>query len=96
MTEPSDEAFIKTLLFSMERILAESDRDEVMVSATRFGRLISGIPNGSRNTLPKLEIRVYVYYLELIRRNWPLTSEWICQEVTPSNFHALVFRRRKG
>lgn len=87
-------AFIKTLIFSMEKILEGTDRDNIQIMATRYGRIISGIKNGSRNTLERSEIRVFTYHLELIRRNWPLDSEWVCKEIASGKYFVLIFERR--
>ena len=87
-------AFIKTLIFSMEKILEGTDRDNIQIMATRYGRIISGIKNGSRNTLERSEIRVFTYHLELIRRNWPLDSEWVCKEIASGKYFVLIFERK--
>lgn len=87
-------AFIKTLIFSVEKILEDTNRDEFQITATRYGRIINGIKNGSRNTLERSEIRVFTYHLELIRRNWPLDSGWICKEIASGKFFVLDFERK--
>lgn len=91
----ADAVFLQTLIFSMEKILDGTDRDSVQISATRYGRIISGLKNGSRDTLDRREIKFYTYHLELIRRNWPLDSEWICKEVVARKYFLLEFRRRQ-
>lgn len=95
-TTAGNAAFVRTLVFSMERILEDTDRDEFQITATRYGRIISGIKNGSRNTLERSEIRVYTYHLELIRRNWPLDSDWLCKEIAAGKFFVLNFERKGG
>ncbi len=87
-------AFIKTLIFTMKKILEDTDRDEFQIMATRYGRIISGIKNGSRNTLERSEIRVFTYHLELIRRNWPLDSGWNCKEIADGKYFVLTFERK--
>lgn len=89
-----ESVFIKTLIFSMEKILEGTERNEFQIMATRYGRIISGIKNGSRNTLERGEIRAFTYHLELIRRNWPIDSEWICQEIASGKYFVLTFERR--
>lgn len=95
-TTAGNVAFVKILIFSMERILEDTGRSELQITATRYGRIISGIKNGSRNTLERSEIRVYTYHLELIRRNWPLDSEWICKEIAAGKYFVLNFKRKGG
>ena len=90
----SEKAFIKTLVYSMVSILSETNRNELQINATRYGRLISGMKNGSRDTLSIGELRVFTEYLELIRRNWPSNSDWICTEVVGGRLLTLEFKRK--
>ena len=92
----ADVAFLQTLIFSMEKILEGTDRNEFQISATRYGRIISGLKNGSRNTLDRGQIRAYTYHFELLRRNWPADSDWICRELASGKYFMLEFRRKQG
>lgn len=92
---PKDKAFIQTLMFSMEKILFDTIRDELQISSMRYGRIINGIKNGSRETLTFHDIRVYTYHLELIRRNWPMSSGWVCNEISGGTHLVLEFRRKR-
>lgn len=93
----SDRAFIKTLIFSMESLLSDTTRNELQVNATRYGRLISGLKNGSRDTLSIGEIRVFTEHLVLIQRHWPtMDSDWTCHEVVGGRLLTLEFRRKRS
>lgn len=90
-----EQAFIKTLIFSMLKILSETDKDIFTISAARYGRIINGIKNGSRETLQYIDIRAYTYHLVLIRRHWPQgdRSGWICEDISGRTHMMLEFRR---
>jgi hypothetical protein len=92
---PRDRAFVQSLIFGMQKILEDTNKDVFQISATRYGRLINGIKNGSRETLDYFDIRAYTYHLELIRRNWPQgeSSGWVCNEISGGTHLALEFKR---
>ena len=91
----SEKAFIKTLVYTMESILSETNRNEFQINATRYGRLISGMKNGSRDTLSVGEMRIFTEYLELIRRHWGSNSDWICVEMVGGRLLTLEFKRKR-
>lgn len=91
----SEKAFIKTLVYTMESILSETNRNELQINATRYGRLISGMKNGSRDTLSIGELRIFTEYLELIRRHWLSGSDWTCTEVVGGRLLTLEFKRKR-
>jgi len=92
----SDKAFIKALIYTMESMLSETTRNDVLINATRYGRRISNLKNGSHDTLSIGETRVFTEYLELIRRHWPLDSDWMCSEAVGGRLLTLEFKKKRG
>jgi hypothetical protein len=91
----SEKAFIKTLIFSMESLLSDTTRNEIQINATRYGRLMSGLKNGSRDTLSIGEIRAFTEQLLLVHRHWPMDSDWMCSEIVGGRLLTLEFKRKK-